>query len=304
MPVPASGSRGPVSHNFPELSTNNSYNRAAPGVVGADPNFSTQAYADLVQSEMVNFLNQLYREMNITEPLSLQELANANPELFEKIRLQAEENANAMLAMRQVNSNSSFREQPAVLPVQSSYPLQPSYANQVVDGESLRPRKQFDDQQQQMEIQLKVQRQLDSIQQHIQSKPRKQAVSTMDDGYVKKRRTDFPGSGDWGSFPLAPGLSGDGWNRAQQPLYSNRYSGRGALGGPTHAGGRGRGHETSVGPYDRDRDRERDLYRERNRDFQAAPHNPAPSQDRPNGLTFTNYFIFFVEIEIMDLLII
>ena len=259
-----------------------------------ETNIPTQAiYADLVKSEMVNFLNQLYRDLNITDPPTLHELSNANPDLFEKIRLQAEENANALLSMRQNQSvgtplmrgdhaissgvHVSQYPSPHVNKPQSAYPYQPP-----LDDSSRSTTKLYDEQQQ-LGIQMKVQRQIQNIEQQMQTIPKiqKPPQSFGDDGFIKKRRMDYAGPG--GAGGPAPDISSGAWKKQvtpqqyqhyqqQQPQpqqqYSSRYLGRDGPPMPGYSS-RGRAHDSGV-PYDRerdrDRDRDRDVFRERDRD--------------------------------------
>lgn len=57
-------------------------------------------FADLVHNEMVTMLNQMYAEMNVNNPLSLEELATINPSLHAQIRAKAEEAARVIMARR------------------------------------------------------------------------------------------------------------------------------------------------------------------------------------------------------------
>jgi hypothetical protein len=74
------------------------------------------AYLDLVKNEMINFLNQMYAEMNVQNTLSLDELALVNPSLFQQIRAKAEEKATSILATRTqstmiMSSNNTLQPQ-------------------------------------------------------------------------------------------------------------------------------------------------------------------------------------------------
>lgn len=64
-----------------------------------DP-LTSSMFHDLVKNEMVNMLNQMYIEMNIKNPLSLDELMKANPSLYNQIQTKAEENAKQVLMKR------------------------------------------------------------------------------------------------------------------------------------------------------------------------------------------------------------
>ena len=242
-----------------------------------DSSFPPQTiYADLVKSEMVNFLNQLYREMNITDPPTLHELSNANPELFEKIRLQAEENANALLSLRQSQSmgapnvrGDQVNSSGAHIPYLSSHAQKPQalYSYQAPPEDTSHISSKLYDEQQQLGIQMKVQRQIQNIEQQMQTNPKiqKPPQNFGDDGYMKKRRVEYAGPGG-----TVPGMGGGGWKKQvppqqyqQQPhQYASRYAGRE---GPLAPGfpGRGRLHDTGIS---HDRDRDRDVFRERDRD--------------------------------------
>jgi hypothetical protein len=71
-------------------------------------------FTDLVQNEMVALLNQMYAEMGVDNPMSLEQLAAANPSLYAQIRAKAEESARAVLAQRQ--RGASPQQQPLRAP--------------------------------------------------------------------------------------------------------------------------------------------------------------------------------------------
>eukprot|EP01038_Epipyxis_sp_PR26KG_P007574 gene7574-10318_t len=75
-------------------------------------------FSDLVKNEMIATLNQMYIEMNVTNPLSLDELAVANPNLYAQIEAQAiskteeflyQNNSNNRGGMFQQSDNSSYQ---------------------------------------------------------------------------------------------------------------------------------------------------------------------------------------------------
>mmetsp|Transcript_15939 Transcript_15939/g.32286 ORF Transcript_15939/g.32286 Transcript_15939/m.32286 type:complete len:916 (+) Transcript_15939:79-2826(+) len=70
--------------------------------------FSQNMFADLVQNEMVTMLNQLYAEMNIQNPMSLDQLAAANPSLHAQIRAKAEEAARGIIARRKLSASPTL----------------------------------------------------------------------------------------------------------------------------------------------------------------------------------------------------
>ena len=275
----------------------NTYNGKPSGIPPPkDNSFSPQAiYADLVNSEMVNFLNQLYREMNITDPPTLHELSDANPELFEKIRLQAEENANALLSIRQSQSmgapvvrGDQASSSGVHIPYLSSHVQKPQalYSYQALPEDTSRITPKLYDEQQQLGIQMKVQRQIQNIEQQMQTNPKiqKPTQNFGDDGYMKKRRMDYAGTGVAGA-PV-PGMGGGGWKKQvppqqyqqQQHQYVSRYTGRE---GPPAPGFPGRGRVPDTG-FSYDKEKERGVFRDRDRDrdMPVAKAGVPTSQDK------------------------
>jgi hypothetical protein len=271
-----------------------------------DPEYRMSgAYADLIKSEMVNFLNQMYREMQVTNPLSLEELAIANPQLFAQIRHKAEENANALLAMRQrkVSSTSSLPpsstsgfQQPMASSdypgVAQPHPFQYQYQQQQ-QQQQLEQQQQLQQQQQQqqqqrlleqqrkqmeeqqrLELQQKVQQKVQKLQQHILSTA--ESASASEDIYSKKRRfepldpyrdaIDNSDHASWGQAKMTGQMMPQ-----QQSQYGNRFSGR-PIGGTPAVHGRSiadsgpRGVRDGRGHYEDSRERERERERERGRD--------------------------------------
>ncbi|KAJ1410390.1 hypothetical protein B484DRAFT_482768 [Ochromonadaceae sp. CCMP2298] len=84
-----------------------SYARGGASSSGMGGTEVSGVYSDLVKSEMVTMLNQMYAEMNVTNPLSLDELARENPDLYGLIQGKAEDNARATMARRDVTASSS-----------------------------------------------------------------------------------------------------------------------------------------------------------------------------------------------------
>lgn len=70
-------------------------------------------FVDLVKSEMVTLLHKLCAEINVPNPLSLDELAVANPALFAQLRANAEIAVSEILSQRHMSA----------LPPQLSVPL-------------------------------------------------------------------------------------------------------------------------------------------------------------------------------------
>ena len=59
--------------------------------------FNSPLFREIVQNEMFAMVSRMYAEMNVSRPLSLDELAVANPSLFTQIRYNAEEAAKAII---------------------------------------------------------------------------------------------------------------------------------------------------------------------------------------------------------------
>jgi hypothetical protein len=136
MPMPAPAALPvPLSGPAATLQT-----RLAPAA--ADP-LAAGMFADLVQNEMVTMLNQMYAEMNVTNPMSLEQLAAANPSLHAQIRAKAEETARAVMAQRKLSASPVQAAgggggytgpsrgpgyYPPVASPQAVYPAQPTHA--------------------------------------------------------------------------------------------------------------------------------------------------------------------------------
>ncbi len=63
---------------------------------------NSATFRDLVRNDMVAMLQQMYTEMNVTTQLSLDQLAEVNPALWDQMRIKAEDTASALLASRGV----------------------------------------------------------------------------------------------------------------------------------------------------------------------------------------------------------
>lgn len=87
-------------------------------------------FADLVQNEMVAMLNQMYADLGIANPMSLDQLAAVNPSLYAQIRDKAEETAHVIIAKRKLaaSGDPSVPLHPANSAHQLNYPV-PSAAS-------------------------------------------------------------------------------------------------------------------------------------------------------------------------------
>ena len=79
-------------------------------------------FNDLVKNEMVNMLNQLFAEMRVETPISLEELCRVNPPLYAQIQSRAEETAQAVLAHRMATQQSSYAQLPPTTTTTNNYP--------------------------------------------------------------------------------------------------------------------------------------------------------------------------------------
>ena len=82
-------------------------------------------FADLVQNEMVAMLNQMYADLGIANPMSLDQLAAVNPSLYAQIRAKAEETAHVIIAKRKLaaSGDPSVPLHPANSAHQLNYPV-------------------------------------------------------------------------------------------------------------------------------------------------------------------------------------
>lgn len=95
-----------AGHDFPS-SMNTSMNMASMNpIINQQPSSSQeiirdQTFMDLVRSEMVTILHKLFADIKAPQPMSLDEVAVANPALFAQIRANAEESAREIILARQ-----------------------------------------------------------------------------------------------------------------------------------------------------------------------------------------------------------
>lgn len=68
-------------------------------------------YQFAVHNEMISLLNKLYSSMNITNPLSLEQIEIQDPNLFEQLRQTARENVSSLLNSRNTASSSNAEMQ-------------------------------------------------------------------------------------------------------------------------------------------------------------------------------------------------
>lgn len=124
LPVPASVAKfQPVAHQQAPLAQPQRDFRAPPAT-NFERSTSPGMFADLVQNEMVTMLNQMYTEMGITNPMSLEELRLKNPSLFGQIQQKAEESASLIMNKRQTTSSPLQRHPVATAASQySQYPV-------------------------------------------------------------------------------------------------------------------------------------------------------------------------------------
>lgn len=79
------------------------------------PESADAAFNELVYSEMLLILDQLYNELNVTERLSVEDLSVANPQLFAQIREKAEESAATALIQQQQEEEELQEQQKKLL---------------------------------------------------------------------------------------------------------------------------------------------------------------------------------------------
>lgn len=89
-----------------------------------DPNDATFQFA--VNNEMIAILNELYSTMNVSNPLTLEDIQRTNPQLFNQIRQEAEVKAREMLSSRSAVPQSAPRQMGTVSggkrPVGTAFP--------------------------------------------------------------------------------------------------------------------------------------------------------------------------------------
>jgi len=121
LPVPAPVAKfQPVSHQqAPQVAPQRDF-RIPPSAT-FETSTTSGMFADLVQNEMVTMLNQMYAEMGVKNPMSLEELHQKNPSLYAQIQHKAEESAELIMSKRQ-STSSPVQRHPAAASQYSQYP--------------------------------------------------------------------------------------------------------------------------------------------------------------------------------------
>ncbi len=125
LPVPASVANfQSVSHQqAPQAAPQRDFR--VPPTATFETSTTSGMFADLVQNEMVTMLNQMYAEMGVKNPMSLEELRQKNPSLYAQIQHKAEESAELIMSKRQTTSSPVQQRHPvpAASTQYSQYPI-------------------------------------------------------------------------------------------------------------------------------------------------------------------------------------